>query len=81
LELEIKHKHGGFNVNYEKATVVWQQSGSDHNPNSSDNPVYLSIQLYGTYELHFSSNPVPGFRTISYAHGAGVRTVLYPVHA
>jgi hypothetical protein len=28
LELEIKHKHGGFNVNYEKATVVWQQFGS-----------------------------------------------------
>jgi hypothetical protein len=27
LELEIKHKHGGFNINYEKATVVWQQSG------------------------------------------------------
>jgi hypothetical protein len=27
LELEIKHKHGGFNVNYEKATVVWQQFG------------------------------------------------------
>jgi hypothetical protein len=25
LELEIKHKHGGFNINYEKATVVWQQ--------------------------------------------------------
>jgi hypothetical protein len=24
LELEIKHKHGGFNINYEKATVVWQ---------------------------------------------------------
>jgi hypothetical protein len=28
LELEIKHKHGVFNINYEKATVVWQQSGS-----------------------------------------------------
>jgi hypothetical protein len=28
LELEIKHKHGGFNINYERATVVWQQSGS-----------------------------------------------------
>jgi hypothetical protein len=27
LELEIKHKHGGFNINYEKATVVWQQLG------------------------------------------------------
>jgi hypothetical protein len=27
LELEIKHKHGGLNINYEKATVVWQQSG------------------------------------------------------
>jgi hypothetical protein len=27
LELEIKHKHGGFNVKYEKATVVWQQFG------------------------------------------------------
>jgi hypothetical protein len=27
LELEIKHKHGGFNLNYEKATVVWQQFG------------------------------------------------------
>jgi hypothetical protein len=27
LELEIKHKHGGFNINYEKATVVWQRSG------------------------------------------------------
>jgi hypothetical protein len=27
LELEIKHKHGGFNINYEKATVVWQQFG------------------------------------------------------
>jgi hypothetical protein len=27
LELEIKHKHGGFNINYEKATVRWQQSG------------------------------------------------------
>jgi hypothetical protein len=25
LELEIKHKHGGFNINYEKVTVVWQQ--------------------------------------------------------
>jgi hypothetical protein len=25
LELEIKHKHGGFNIYYEKATVVWQQ--------------------------------------------------------
>jgi hypothetical protein len=25
LELEIKHKHGGFNINYENATVVWQQ--------------------------------------------------------
>jgi hypothetical protein len=23
----IKHKHGGFNINYEKATVVWQQFG------------------------------------------------------
>jgi hypothetical protein len=28
LELEIKHKHVGFNINYEKATVVWQQFGS-----------------------------------------------------
>jgi hypothetical protein len=27
LELEIKHKHGSFNINYEKATVVWQQFG------------------------------------------------------
>jgi hypothetical protein len=27
LELEVKHKHGGFNINYEKATVVWQQFG------------------------------------------------------
>jgi hypothetical protein len=27
LELEIKHKHGGFNINYEEATVVWQQFG------------------------------------------------------
>jgi hypothetical protein len=27
LELEIKHKHGGFNINYEKATVVWRQFG------------------------------------------------------
>jgi hypothetical protein len=28
LELEIKYnKHGGFNINYEKATVVWQGSG------------------------------------------------------
>jgi cation transport ATPase len=27
LELEIKHKHGCFNINYEKATVVWQQFG------------------------------------------------------
>jgi hypothetical protein len=27
IELEIKHKHGGFNINYEKATVVWQQFG------------------------------------------------------
>jgi hypothetical protein len=27
LELEIKHKYGGFNINYEKATVVWQQFG------------------------------------------------------
>jgi hypothetical protein len=27
LELEIKYKHGGFNVTYEKATVVWQQFG------------------------------------------------------
>jgi hypothetical protein len=27
LELEIKHQHGGFNINYEKATVVWQQFG------------------------------------------------------
>jgi hypothetical protein len=27
LELEIKHKQGGFNINYEKATVVWQQFG------------------------------------------------------
>jgi hypothetical protein len=28
FELEIKHKHGGFNINYEKATMVWQQVGS-----------------------------------------------------
>jgi hypothetical protein len=27
LELEIKHKHGGFNIHDEKATVVWQQFG------------------------------------------------------
>jgi hypothetical protein len=27
LELEIKYKHGSFNAIYEKATVVWQQSG------------------------------------------------------
>jgi hypothetical protein len=27
LEVEIKDKHGGFNINYEKATVVWQQFG------------------------------------------------------
>jgi hypothetical protein len=27
LELVIKHKHGGFNINYEKATLVWQQFG------------------------------------------------------
>jgi hypothetical protein len=27
LELKIKYKHGGFNINYEKATVVWQQFG------------------------------------------------------
>jgi hypothetical protein len=27
LELEIKQQHGGFNINYEKATVVWQQFG------------------------------------------------------
>jgi hypothetical protein len=27
LELEIKHKHAGFNINYEKATVIWQQFG------------------------------------------------------
>jgi hypothetical protein len=27
LKLEIKHKHGGFNINYEKATVVWQRFG------------------------------------------------------
>jgi hypothetical protein len=27
LELEIKHKHGRFNINYENATVVWQQFG------------------------------------------------------
>jgi hypothetical protein len=27
LELEIKHKNGGFNINYEKATAVWQQFG------------------------------------------------------
>jgi hypothetical protein len=27
LELEIKHMLGGFNINYEKATVVWQQFG------------------------------------------------------
>jgi hypothetical protein len=27
LELKIKHKHGDFNINYEKATVVWQQFG------------------------------------------------------
>jgi hypothetical protein len=27
LELKIKHKHGSFNINYEKATVVWQQFG------------------------------------------------------
>jgi hypothetical protein len=27
-ELEIKHKHGGFNINDEKATVVvWQRFG------------------------------------------------------
>jgi hypothetical protein len=25
LELKIKHKHGRFNINYEKATVGWQQ--------------------------------------------------------
>ena len=25
LELEIKHKHGGFNINDEKATVVWHR--------------------------------------------------------
>jgi hypothetical protein len=46
--LEIEHKHGGFNINYQKATVVWQQFGSG-NLNSSDNPVCLSVQLYGTY--------------------------------
>jgi hypothetical protein len=27
FELEIKHKHCGFNINNEKATVVWQQFG------------------------------------------------------
>jgi hypothetical protein len=27
LELEIKHKHVGFNINYEKTIVVWQQFG------------------------------------------------------
>jgi hypothetical protein len=27
LELEIKYKLGGFNINYEKATLVWQQFG------------------------------------------------------
>jgi hypothetical protein len=27
LESESKHKHGGFNINYEKATVVWQEFG------------------------------------------------------
>jgi hypothetical protein len=48
-ELEIKHKHGGFNINYEKASiVVWQRFGLG-NPNSSDNPVCLSVQSYGTY--------------------------------
>jgi hypothetical protein len=51
LELEIKHKHGGFNINYEKATVVWQWFGPG-NPNSSDNPVCLSVQSYGTYCQH-----------------------------
>jgi hypothetical protein len=47
LELEIKHKHRGFNMNYEKATGVWQRFFS--NPNSLDNPVCLSVQSYGTY--------------------------------
>jgi hypothetical protein len=51
VELEITHKHGGFNINYEKATVVWQRLGLG-NPNSSDNPVCLSVQSYGTYCQH-----------------------------
>jgi hypothetical protein len=31
--------------------LLWygNSSGSDRNPNSSDNPVCLSVQLYGTY--------------------------------
>jgi hypothetical protein len=27
VRLLRQHKHGGFNINYEKATVVWQQFG------------------------------------------------------
>jgi hypothetical protein len=31
--------------------LLWygNSSGSDRNPNSSDNHLYLSVQLYGTY--------------------------------
>jgi hypothetical protein len=34
--------------------LLWygNSSGSDRNPNSSDNPVCLSVQSYGTYCQH-----------------------------
>jgi hypothetical protein len=50
LELEIKHKHGAFNINYEKLLWWYGNSlGLDRNPNSSDNPVCMSVQSYGKY--------------------------------
>jgi hypothetical protein len=52
LELEIKHKHGAFNINYEKLLWYGNSPGSDRNPNSSEKPVRLSVQSYGTYCQH-----------------------------
>jgi hypothetical protein len=37
--------------------LLWygNSSGWDRNPNSSDNPVCLSVQLYGTYCQHLGA--------------------------
>jgi hypothetical protein len=39
--------------------LLWygNSSGSDRNPNSSDNPVCLSVQSYGTYCQHPQFTP------------------------